>query len=79
MVEILSNFDWVLYVHSVRIEAVSIPQLSLLPRKVNIVGDVLQILKAVDDCVICPANEYATFAPLMDTGHSRVLVDASGM
>ena len=51
---------------------------SLLPVKVGAADDVQIILHAIDDCVICPGNEYVTFAPLMDA-HNGILTDASGM
>ena len=76
--EILPNFEWVLYVHSIRMETSNLPSFSLLPVKVGAAGDVQIILLAIDDCVICPGNEYMTFAPLMDA-HNGVLTDVSGM
>ena len=58
-------------------ETSNIPSFSLLPVKVCAASDVQMILRAVDDCVICPGNEYVTFAPLMEA-HNGVLRDASG-
>ena len=76
-VEVQSNLEWTLYVRSVRIEASNVSSLSIIPTKVGTVTDVQNLLHAIDGCVICPANEYDTFAPLIDA-HNGILKDLSG-
>ena len=77
-VDISSNSEWRLYVHSVQIEKSSIPTLSQLPTKVSASSDLQKILLAVDSLIICPGNEYITFAPIIDS-HNGILRDKSGM
>ena len=76
-VEVQSSLEWTLYVRSVRIEASNISSLSIIPIKVFTISDVQNLLHAIDECVICPANEYGTFAPLIDA-RNGVLKDISG-
>ena len=77
-VEVQSSLEWTLYVRSVRIEASNISALSIVPAKVFTVGDIQNLLHAIDGCVICSGNEYDTFAPLVDA-RSGILRDISGM
>ena len=76
-VEVQSSLEWTLYVRSVRIEASNISSLSIIPAKFFTISDVQNLLHAIDGCVICPANEYDTFAPLINA-RNGVLKDISG-
>ena len=78
VVEISAGLEWIIYLRSVRIETNNIPSLSLLPAKVCNSENVWKVLQAIDECLICPGNEYATFAPVLDR-HNGVRKDISGM
>ena len=75
--QISRSLNWTIYVHSVRLEASTVPALSNLPSTICCVSDVLNILSAINNSTICQGNEYDTYATVVEA-RNGTLRDSQG-
>ena len=76
--EVSASLKWTLHVHSVRIEASSMPMLSILPTSIESASGVVRTLSAVNNSQFCQGNEFEKFADVI-VARNGSLRDSQGM